>query len=170
MPETFELCTELIRPGGRLANVGVHGCAATLHLERLWIRDVLITTGLVDAFTTPKLLKLIASGRLDPTAPGRRCAWSCGADRSAGRVLRLVEKPREPVSDLAVIGVYYFGPEVHEITPTLMPSARGELEITDAIQGLIDAGLEVRARSSSCWECWSPRPAASAAPASPAMP
>ena len=40
VPETFELCTELIRPGGRVANVGVHGCAATLHLERLWIRDV----------------------------------------------------------------------------------------------------------------------------------
>ena len=40
---------------------------ATLHLERLWIRDVLITTGLVDTFTTPKLLKLIADGRLDPT-------------------------------------------------------------------------------------------------------
>ena len=67
VPETFELCAELIRPGGRLANVGVHGCAATLHLERLWIRDVLITTGLVDTFTTPKLLRLIAEGRLDPT-------------------------------------------------------------------------------------------------------
>ena len=49
VPETFELCTELIRPGGRVANVGVHGHAATLHLEKLWIRDVLITTGLVDA-------------------------------------------------------------------------------------------------------------------------
>jgi alcohol dehydrogenase len=67
VPETFELCTELIRPGGRVANVGVHGHPATLHLERLWIRDVLITTGLVDTFTTPKLLKLIADGRLDPT-------------------------------------------------------------------------------------------------------
>jgi alcohol dehydrogenase len=67
VPETFELCADLIRPGGRLANVGVHGCAATLHLERLWIRDVLITTGLVDTFSTPKLLKLIAEGRLDPT-------------------------------------------------------------------------------------------------------
>jgi alcohol dehydrogenase len=68
VPATFELCAELIRPGGRVANVGVHGHPATLHLEKLWIRDVLITTGLVDTFTTPKLLKLIASGRLDPTA------------------------------------------------------------------------------------------------------
>jgi alcohol dehydrogenase len=67
VPATFDLCTELIRPGGRVANVGVHGCEVTLHLERLWIRDVLITTGLVDTFTTPKLLKLIAEGRLDPT-------------------------------------------------------------------------------------------------------
>ncbi len=67
VPETFELCTELIRPGGRVANVGVHGHPATLHLERLWIRDVLITTGLVDTSTTPKLLRLIEGGRLDPT-------------------------------------------------------------------------------------------------------
>ncbi|MBV8080951.1 MAG: alcohol dehydrogenase catalytic domain-containing protein, partial [Actinobacteria bacterium] len=66
-PSTFELCTALIRPGGRVANVGVHGHSATLHLETLWIRDVLITTGLVDTFTTPKLLKLIEGGRLDPT-------------------------------------------------------------------------------------------------------
>src|SRR5207302_10551308 len=67
VPDTFELCTELIRPGGRVANVGVHGHPATLHLEKLWIRDILITTGLVDTTTTPKLLKLIETGRLDPT-------------------------------------------------------------------------------------------------------
>jgi alcohol dehydrogenase len=67
VPETFELCTELIRPGGRVANVGVHGHPATLHLERLWIRGVTITTGLVDTFTTPKLLRLIAEERLDAT-------------------------------------------------------------------------------------------------------
>jgi alcohol dehydrogenase len=67
VPETFELCTELVRPGGRVANVGVHGHPATLHLEKLWIRDVTITTGLVDTFTTPRLLRLIADGRLDAT-------------------------------------------------------------------------------------------------------
>ena len=66
VPETFELCTDLIRPGGRVANVGVHGHPATLHLEKLWIRDVTITTGLVDTSTTARLLKLIAEGRLDP--------------------------------------------------------------------------------------------------------
>jgi alcohol dehydrogenase len=67
LPATFELAAELIRPGGRLANVGVHGHPVTLHLERLWIRDVTITTGLVDTKTTPTLLKLVESGRLDPT-------------------------------------------------------------------------------------------------------
>ncbi|MBA3842303.1 MAG: zinc-dependent alcohol dehydrogenase family protein [Actinobacteria bacterium] len=67
VPDTFELCTALIRPGGRVANVGVHGKCATLHLETLWTRDVTITTGLVDTNTTPKLLKLIESGRLDPS-------------------------------------------------------------------------------------------------------
>jgi alcohol dehydrogenase len=67
VPETFELCTELIRPGGRVANVGVHGHSATLHLEKLWIQDVTITTGLVDTVTTPILMQLIEQGKLDPT-------------------------------------------------------------------------------------------------------
>jgi alcohol dehydrogenase len=67
VPDTFELATELIRPGGRVANIGVHGHSATLHLERLWTRDVTITTGLVDTRTIPQLMKLVASGRLDPT-------------------------------------------------------------------------------------------------------
>jgi alcohol dehydrogenase len=67
VPETFELAADLVRPGGRVANIGVHGHAATLHLERLWIRDVTITTGLVDTFSIPQLMRLIASGRLDPS-------------------------------------------------------------------------------------------------------
>jgi alcohol dehydrogenase len=67
IPETFEQCTELIRPGGRVANIGVHGKAATLHLESLWIKGVTITTGLVDTFSTPTLLKSVAAGQIDPT-------------------------------------------------------------------------------------------------------
>jgi alcohol dehydrogenase len=67
VPETFELCTAIVRPGGRVANVGVHGHPAKLHLEKLWIRDVTITTGLVDTLTTPQLMKLIEAHRLDPT-------------------------------------------------------------------------------------------------------
>jgi alcohol dehydrogenase len=65
VPETFDLCTKLIRPGGHLANIGVHGKPVTLHLEDLWIRDVTITTGLVDTYSTPTLLKMLAAGRLD---------------------------------------------------------------------------------------------------------
>ena len=65
VPATFELCTELVRPGGRVANIGVHGAPVTLHLERLWIHGVTITASLVDTFTTPSLLNLIAAGRLD---------------------------------------------------------------------------------------------------------
>jgi alcohol dehydrogenase len=67
VPQTFELATELIRPGGRVANIGVHGQPAVLHLEKLWIRDVTVTTGLVDTYTIPRLMRLISSGRLDPT-------------------------------------------------------------------------------------------------------
>jgi alcohol dehydrogenase len=65
VPETFELCTRVVRPGGRVANVGVHGRPATLHLEELWIRNVTITTGLVDTSSTPLLLSMLAADRLD---------------------------------------------------------------------------------------------------------
>ncbi len=67
-PETFEACTRLVRPGGHVANIGVHGKPATLHLEDLWIRNVTITTGLVDTYSTPTLLKLVATGQLDTSA------------------------------------------------------------------------------------------------------
>ncbi|HEY6635788.1 MAG TPA: zinc-dependent alcohol dehydrogenase family protein [Acidimicrobiia bacterium] len=66
VPATFELAASLIRPGGRVANIGVHGEPATLHLEELWIRDVTITTGLVDTFSTPTLLRLIEGGLINP--------------------------------------------------------------------------------------------------------
>ncbi|MDQ1541244.1 MAG: alcohol dehydrogenase [Actinomycetota bacterium] len=64
--DTFETCTRLVRPGGRVANVGVHGKPAVLHLEDLWTRNVTITTGLVDTWSTPTLLKLIRTGHLEP--------------------------------------------------------------------------------------------------------
>jgi alcohol dehydrogenase len=66
VPATFELCTRLVRPGGHVANIGVHGAPATLHLESLWIKDVTITTGLVDTSTTPQLLRLVSNGQLNP--------------------------------------------------------------------------------------------------------
>lgn len=64
VPETFELAAELIRPAGRVANIGVHGKPVTLHLEDLWIKDVTITTGLVDAYSTPTLLRLATSQQI----------------------------------------------------------------------------------------------------------
>jgi alcohol dehydrogenase len=65
VPATFELCASLVRPGGRVANIGVHGKPATLHLETLWTRDVTITTGLVDTYSTPRLLSLVANQMID---------------------------------------------------------------------------------------------------------
>ncbi|MFB8750176.1 zinc-dependent alcohol dehydrogenase family protein [Streptomyces parvulus] len=67
VPETFEMCTRMVRPGGHVANIGVHGKPASLHLEDLWIKNVTITTGLVDTHSTPTLLRMAASGRL-PTS------------------------------------------------------------------------------------------------------
>jgi alcohol dehydrogenase len=64
-PQTFELCTTLARAGGRIANIGVHGQPATLHLEDLWIRNITITTGLVDTYSTPTLLRMLGAGQLD---------------------------------------------------------------------------------------------------------
>jgi alcohol dehydrogenase len=62
---TFELAVKLARPGGRIANIGVHGGAALLHLENEWIKDITITTGLVDTSSTPTLMHLVSSGQID---------------------------------------------------------------------------------------------------------
>jgi alcohol dehydrogenase len=65
VPATFELAVKLARPGGRIANIGVHGEPATLHLEEQWIRNITITTGLVDTYSTPALMRLVASRQVD---------------------------------------------------------------------------------------------------------
>lgn len=100
VPATFELATELIRAGGTVANVGVHGKPATLHLEKLWIRDVTITTGLVDSGTIPQLLSLIQTGKLDPTVMATHrfpieeamAAYDAFADAATSAALKVVLK------------------------------------------------------------------------------
>jgi alcohol dehydrogenase len=65
LSDTFDICQAIIAPGGHIANVGVHGKSVELHLESLWASNITITTRLVDADTTPMLLRMVQSGRLD---------------------------------------------------------------------------------------------------------
>jgi alcohol dehydrogenase len=64
IPATFDLCTRIVKAGGTVANIGVHGAPTTLHLEELWIKNVTITTGLVSGSTVPTLLQLVRDGRI----------------------------------------------------------------------------------------------------------
>ena len=66
LPITFEMCEQIIAPGGVIANIGVHGVQVALHLERLWDRNITITTRLVDTASTPMLLKILKANRIDP--------------------------------------------------------------------------------------------------------
>jgi alcohol dehydrogenase len=65
IPATFDICQSIVAPGGRIANVGVHGKPVEFHIERLWSHNITLTTRLVDTVTTPMLLKIVQSGRLD---------------------------------------------------------------------------------------------------------
>ena len=73
------------------------------------------------------------------------------AELRDGKVVGLVEKPKAPKSDLALVGVYMFGPAIFDSVKRIRPSFRNELEITDAIQDLIDQGLEVRPHIVDGW-------------------
>jgi alcohol dehydrogenase len=66
LPATFAICQAIVAAGGRIANVGVHGKPVELHMEKLWDRNISLTTRLVDAVTTPMLLKIVNSGKLQP--------------------------------------------------------------------------------------------------------
>lgn len=66
IPATFNICEDIIAPGGTIANIGVHGVKVDFHLERLWSQNITITTRLVDTFNTPKLLKLVQAKKIEP--------------------------------------------------------------------------------------------------------
>ena len=68
VPAAFDTCQAIVAPGGRIANVGVHGKPVELHLERLWAHNITLTTRLVDTVTTPMLMKQVEAGRLRPGA------------------------------------------------------------------------------------------------------
>ena len=114
----------------------------------MYLGDNLLNKGitpLVDAFRCERPAAQILLARVaDPQMFGV-------AELSNGQVVRLIEKPAEPRSDLALVGVYMFGPEVFTSVDRIRPSARNELEITDAIQDLIDRGLVVRPHIVDGW-------------------
>ncbi|MEU1280317.1 glucose-1-phosphate thymidylyltransferase [Streptomyces sp. NPDC005805] len=109
----------------------------------LYLGDTVLTEGITavaeEFAAVPSAARLVVQKVADPRAFG---VAETDAD---GRVTRLVEKPSEPATDLAVVGVYFFTAAIHEAVAAVPPSARGEREITDAIQWLVDAGHEVRA-------------------------
>jgi glucose-1-phosphate thymidylyltransferase len=108
------------------------------------IRDAL--SGFVSEFVERSLDALIMLKQVpNPTAFG------VAVLNPKGQVTRLVEKPQDPPSDLALVGVYLFSPQIHQVIAQLKPSPRGELEITDAIQALVDTGGNVTAETLQGW-------------------
>jgi glucose-1-phosphate thymidylyltransferase len=119
------------------------GSPFVMYLGDNLLRDGI--TSLVDRFREGGCDALILLQRVpDPESYGV-------AELDGDRVVRLVEKPPQPRSDLALVGVYMFGPEIMDSAKAITPSARGELEITDAIQHLIDRGLTVEPHEVTGW-------------------
>ena len=114
----------------------------------MYLGDNLLNKGIthfVDQFAREKPAAQILLARVpDPQMFGV-------AELRNGNVVRLVEKPKEPIGDLALVGVYMFGSEIFESVNRIAPSFRNELEITDAIQNLIDRGLTVRPHIVEGW-------------------
>ncbi|WP_432146304.1 glucose-1-phosphate thymidylyltransferase [Streptomyces sp. bgisy084] len=108
----------------------------------MYLGDNFISGGITDAVEQFRKerpdAQLVLSRVPDPTAFG------VAELDAAGRVVGLEEKPHHPKSDLALVGVYLFTPAVHQAVRAIRPSARGELEITDAVQWMLEAGLEIR--------------------------
>jgi len=114
----------------------------------MYLGDNLLNKGItnfVDDFVREKPAAQILLARVaDPQMFGV-------AELSGGRVVKLVEKPAEPKSDLALVGVYMFSAAIFDAVKAIQPSVRNELEITDAIQHLIDRGLDVRPHIVDGW-------------------
>src|SRR3954453_21370599 len=119
------------------------GSPFVMYLGDNLLRDGI--SGVVESFreTSPDALILLTHVS-DPSSYGV-------AELDGGRVVRLVEKPEDPPSNLALVGVYLFGPPIFEAARALKPSWRGELEITEAIDRLIDEGREVRSEVVNGW-------------------
>lgn len=100
VPATFDICTRVVRPGGVVANIGVHGAPTTLHLEDPWIKNVTIRTGLVDGTTVPMLMQLVRSGKIAGELFGTHefalhdmlAAYDTFADAAKNNALKVVIK------------------------------------------------------------------------------
>jgi len=98
VPATFDICQSVVAAGGHIANIGVFGTSVELHLERLWSRNVTLTTRLVDTVTTPRLLEMLAAGTLDPrplathrfALAGITRAYDTFADAATEKALKVI--------------------------------------------------------------------------------